>query len=170
MSDGARHDGVEWLFRDHAPAILGYLARRVDPVDAAADLMSEVMLTAWRRRAVIPDPPEDVLWLYGVARHVLANHRRSTRRRSAATEALARKLRTRPQDARQPSAEILDMRAALAMLDEADRELLTLTFWEGLSSAEISVVVGLPASTVRTRVGRARETVRTLLTAATVAS
>lgn len=162
MRNDDRNDHIERLFRDHAAAILGYLARRVDPVEDAADLMSDVMLTAWRRRNTIPTHPEDLLWLYGVARNVLANYRRSNRRRSAATQALADELRATTAHVLQPSAEVLDIRSALARLEESDRELLTLTAWEGLSSAEVAIVVGMPASTVRTRVARARETLKVL--------
>lgn len=53
--------------------------------DDAADLTADVFLVAWRRPAEIPvDGP--LLWLYAAWRTgVLANHRRSTRRRTALT-------------------------------------------------------------------------------------
>lgn len=156
---GVQHD-VERAYREHATTILGYLARRVDPVDDAADLLSEVMLTAWRRRDAMPPPPQDLLWLYGVARHVLANHRRSTRRRTARVQALADELRAaaaQPPDVR---AEVLDVRAAIQAMPEPDREILLLSDWEGLNSTEIGVLLEMPASTVRARLVRARDHVR----------
>lgn len=160
---------VETLFRDHGTAILRYFARRVDPVEDAADLMSDVMLTAWRRRDAIPPHPQDVLWLYGVARNVLANHRRGTRRRTAATQDLADQLQSAPTHAQAPSVEILDVRAAIRSLNETDREILTLSAWESLTSAEIAAVVGLPPSTVRARLARSRATIRSLMAVETTA-
>lgn len=169
MSRGNPQDGVETLFRDHGTAILRYFARRVDPVEDTADLMSGVMLTAWRRRDAIPPPPQDVLWLYGVARNVLANHRRGTRRRTAATQDLADQLLSAPAHPPVPSVEVLDVRAAIRSLNEIDREILTLSAWEGLTSAEITAVIGLSPSTVRTRLARARATIRSQLAVETTA-
>lgn len=155
---------VEQLFRAHGSSVLGYLARRVDDPADAADLLSDVMLVAWRRRGDVPAAPADRPWLYGVARHVLANHHRSTRRRSAAVERLRAAVE---QVIPAPQTEAVDVRRVLATLDPVDREILTLNAWEGLTSAEISRVVGLPSSTVRTRLARTRTILRDQLSLST---
>src|SRR5690606_2718003 len=47
----------------NAPDLLAYFERRTQPADAA-DLLAEVMLTAWRRIRELPDEPERVrMWL-----------------------------------------------------------------------------------------------------------
>jgi RNA polymerase sigma-70 factor (ECF subfamily) len=48
------------------------------------------MLQAWRRVDVCPvdDPARQRMWLFTIAAHLLADHRRSVRRRSALTERL----------------------------------------------------------------------------------
>lgn len=142
------------------PAVLGYLTRRVTIKEDAADLLSEVLLTAWRRWDTVPRPPDDRPWLFVVARNVLANHHRSTRRRDTATRALAQTLGRLGADAPEPSATVLDVRAAINSLQPLDREILTLTVWDGLTSAEVATVVGLPSSTVRARLARARAQVK----------
>ena len=154
---------VEDLYRAHGARVLGYLARRVDPTEDAADLLSEVMLVTWRRRDDLPACPEDVPWVFGVARNVLANHRRSSTRRLAATEDLAAHLRLLPRSEGQHREATMDLRAALARLDDLDREIVTLSVWEQLSSAEIAVVLTMPAATVRSRLARARARLRTSL-------
>lgn len=50
--------------------------------------------------------------------------------------------------------------AAMARLEDEDRELLRLTNWEGLSPTEIAIAAGIPAPTVRTRLHRARSRLR----------
>jgi RNA polymerase sigma-70 factor, ECF subfamily len=50
--------------------------------------MAETFLTSWRRLEEVPPGPEARLWLYGVARRVLANHHRGQRRRSALADRL----------------------------------------------------------------------------------
>ena len=59
-----------------------------------------------------------------------------------------------------PSAELVAVRAAVAALPAADREVLTLTAWEGLSAGEVAVVLGISAPAVRTRLARARARLR----------
>ena len=90
------------------------------------------------------------MWLYGVARRQLANQRRGDRRRSALASELAGALRsvTPPDDG--------SLAAALATLDETDRELIMLSAWDGLTSAEIGELLGIRAATVRVRLHRAR--------------
>ena len=70
----------ENLFTRHHDPVLRYVVRRLDVREDAADLVAETFLIAWRR---LDDVPENqaLPWLYGVARRVLANHRRGELRR-----------------------------------------------------------------------------------------
>jgi RNA polymerase sigma-70 factor (ECF subfamily) len=47
-----------------------------------------VFATVWRRRRDLPGEPHDRLWLFGIARRVLANAERADRRRSRLTRRL----------------------------------------------------------------------------------
>ena len=164
MSHQIEEQAFTELVDRHGPAVLGYLTRRVEVAADAADLLNDVLMTAWRRWDAVPTPPQDRPWLFGVARNVLANHHRSARRRDAATQALAQALRAVAANAPEPTPTVLDLRMAIQSLDPLDREILTLTAWEGLTSAEVATVVDLPSSTVRARLARARAQVRAHIT------
>ena len=85
----------------------------------------------------MPEPPEDVLWLYGVARNVLANAGRSARR----FERLRARLAAEPAPAAaETTSELGDVAPVLRRLPAPDAELLCLLAWEGLSHAEAAVV------------------------------
>jgi RNA polymerase sigma factor (sigma-70 family) len=143
----------EKIYEAHYAAIAHYALRRTESSDDAVDVVSETFLTAWRRLHDVPAGDEARLWLYGVARRVLANLHRGAARR----ELLAARLRTsfagsyadRPRERD-------EVRAAFAGLSPDDRELLSLTGWEGLSPAEIATVLGCSRGTVRVRLHRAR--------------
>jgi len=139
----------------HGP-ILGYVLRRTDNPDDAADVIGEVFLTAWRRLDDMPAGQEARLWLYGVARRVLANHHRGERRRSALTDRLRADLAAayRPQEFTGALAQI---GAAFRRLPEAERELLSLSAWEGLDNGQIATVLGCSRNAVRIRLFRARK-------------
>lgn len=81
-------DDFEALYSAHYDALLRYALRRVaDPADAA-DVVAETWTVAWRRRTQLPGGDADRLWLFGVARRVLANQRRGQLRRSQLTDRL----------------------------------------------------------------------------------
>ena len=149
------------LFDTHRRLVLGYALRRVDEPADAADVVAETFLVAWRRLGDVPEGEAARAWLLGVARRVLANHRRGERRRDGLTDRLARELMA------VPVAHDRDQVVwrALARLAEEDRELLLLAGWEGLAPAEIAKATGTLAVTVRSRLHRARRRLRAELTA-----
>jgi RNA polymerase sigma-70 factor (ECF subfamily) len=69
----------ERLYRQHFEAIYAYVVRRAARADSA-DLVADVFATAWRRIADVPGPPEEKLWLFGVARRVVSQHNRGKSR------------------------------------------------------------------------------------------
>ncbi|MEV4259420.1 RNA polymerase sigma factor, partial [Spirillospora sp. NPDC049652] len=73
----------EDLYAENRAKVLGYALRRTGDPQDAADVVAETFLVAWRRLDDVPPGDEARLWLYGVARRVLAGQRRGERRRSA---------------------------------------------------------------------------------------
>ena len=142
------------LFEQHYRAVLAYALRRTSDAAEAQDVVAETFLTAWRRRGDLSGSP--LPWLYGIARRVLANHRRATRRRERATRELAAvtPLGRRPEA--EESLEYADVLAALARLRPVDREVLRLAAWEGLAPREIAPVFGCSANAAAIRLHRAR--------------
>ncbi|MGH2909182.1 MAG: RNA polymerase sigma factor [Solirubrobacteraceae bacterium] len=151
------------LYTDHGRALLAYALRRTTNPQDAADALAETFLVAWRR---LPDvPPGDAarLWLYGVARHVLANQQRSERRRQRLAERLARELLAVPQSIQAPAPETGSLRAALARLEPADQEILRLAGWEQLTPAQIATVLEISPIAARSRLHRARRRLQAAL-------
>ncbi|SPT58807.1 RNA polymerase sigma factor [Actinomadura madurae] len=124
-------------------ALLAYALRRCDTPEDAADVVAETFATAWRRVADMPAGDEARLWLYGVARRVLANHRRGVLRHSRKTAALRAELR-----AAAPAQDASPVSDVFRALPDRDRELLALVAWEGLSVAQIATVLGCSRNAV----------------------
>jgi RNA polymerase sigma-70 factor (ECF subfamily) len=152
----------EALARTASPRLLGYVTRRLgDPADAA-DVVAEVLLVAWRRIESLPHGDEEAVhWLFGVARRVLANVRRGRIRRHQLAERLRHELASVVPAEPAPNSGVL--REILASLPEADRELITLQAWEGLTVAQAATVVGIRPAAARKRLERARRRIRTAL-------
>ena len=140
------------LVEEASPDLLRYFARRVD--QDAADLLAETLMTAWRRRDDLPSPPAEArMWLFGVARNVLANAQRGTRRRHALADVLRREMST---DVLEDTTEAVALRALVAELDPELAEVVTLAHWEGLSLVEIADLQKVAPATVRGRYRRAK--------------
>lgn len=155
-----RSDRFRALYQAEVVALLGYAARRIARPEDAADIVADVFTVAWRRIDDVPDGGEARLWLYGVARNVLSNHRRGARRQDRLTDRLRGELRLIT-PAVQPADDDVDaVRAALGRMSVDDRELLQLTAWECLSPNEVALAMGVPAGTVRSRLHRARRQLR----------
>jgi RNA polymerase sigma-70 factor (ECF subfamily) len=149
------------LFESEARGVLGYALRRVESAEDAADIVAETFGVAWRRIEQVPAGSEARLWLYGVARRVLANQRRGALRRQRLGDRLREQLRLTADAVAAADDDRADaVRQAIAQLPEQDREVLLLANWEGLTPTEIAGVVGVPATTVRTRLHRARRRLR----------
>jgi RNA polymerase sigma-70 factor, ECF subfamily len=146
----------EALYEAYHRPILGYVLRRTGSPDDAADVIAETFLTAWRRLEEMPPGPDARLWLYGVARRVLANHHRGERRRSALAERLRADL-TAAYRSPEYTGEQAQIAEAFRRLPGAERELLALCSWEGLDYGQIAVVLGCSRATVRVRLHRARK-------------
>jgi RNA polymerase sigma-70 factor (ECF subfamily) len=145
------------LYERHALAVFRYLARRAGP-GTAEDLVSEVFVAALdgRKRVVAHDSGSALPWLYGIAMNLLRRHFRGgpTGWTAAADEgmdwdAVDARLDAQAQRGR--------LRAALGALSEADRELLLLVAWEGLTAAEAAAVLGIGKVAARSRLHRARQ-------------
>jgi RNA polymerase sigma factor (sigma-70 family) len=144
--------------------LLAYALRRVEQPQDAADVVAETFLVAWRREHEMPAGDETRLWLYGVARRVLANHRRGGLRRERLGDRLRQRITaTAGIDPGSAVPERLAVRGALARLGELDREVLMLTVWEGLEPREAAAVLRVSPATVRTRLSRARGRLRDLV-------
>ncbi|HTU78929.1 MAG TPA: RNA polymerase sigma factor [Solirubrobacteraceae bacterium] len=149
--DGEQEALFEAHFRSFAGDVYAYALRR-SSADVAQDVTAQTFLIAWRRRAQAPSEP--LPWLYGIARGVLANERRSARRRGALVGRIAAE--PAPALASATSVEAREVLAAVARLSSRDSEALLLTAWEGLSTREAAIVLGCSAPALAVRLHRAR--------------
>lgn len=164
VEDGASAEvqaKLRTALRANSEDLLAYFERRTAVREDAADLLGETMLQAWRRTDALPigEPVRQRMWLFTIAGNVLANHRRAASRRVS----LAGRLRDRIavlEAASSPGdpADAAAVRGAVRRLPQAQRELVMLVHWDGLSIAEAAEVLGLNPSTARGRYaeGRAR--------------
>jgi RNA polymerase sigma-70 factor (ECF subfamily) len=163
MVENGRVDGgsgasrFEAMFRVNYARVLAYALRRTEDRGNAEEVAAETFLIAWRRLDAVPEEP--LPWLLGTARRVLANQRRSLRRRSPNGLRASVDLGNVPQPGPLPFERIAEKEglvSAFAALGDRDREVLSLTAWDGLEAREAAKVMGCTTPVFSVRLHRAR--------------
>jgi RNA polymerase sigma-70 factor (ECF subfamily) len=147
-TESGRRERFEQVFEAHYRAVSAYALRRCEGAEAE-DAVAETFLVAWRRLDEIPANAKP--WLLGVARRVIANQRRAAGRRTALAERLARERHLALESLERPP-----VVQALERLSDADRELLLLVAWDGLSTEEAAAVLDCSPTALKVRLHRAR--------------
>ena len=159
----AEPEAFRVVFERHYDAIAGYLARRL-PADTAADLASEVFAQAFAgRERFDPNQGEPVAFLHGIAANLIRRQRRKEERMLRAYARAAA-------DGSAPAADVEDSAAIAAVLLDLrpeERDVLLLHAWADLDYEQIAAALAIPIGTVRSRLSRGRERLRTQLAVAT---
>lgn len=152
---------MEILYRSHYRDLYAFCLRRVASGDDAQDVVAEVFTTAWRTMSRVPQPPEDRLWLFGVARRIIYRHHRGENR---CTRLVGRLSQERPASPADTEDQMLDVvRRAISGLPLRDREALQLVMWDRLTRNEAASVLGCSRSTLDVRFHRAKKRLQALL-------
>jgi len=146
------------LFSRYHRRIFAFIRRRTSDPSRAEELAQETFLALIR--AAFRYQPRALFrtYIYTIAFKILRDDRRKTTFRSfffGSNE----KSELAP-DAPRNNDEILWLRQALSRLDATDREILLLREFEQLSYLEIADLLKLPLNTVRSRLFRARLSLR----------
>ena len=154
MSDGPSLVALIPRLRRYARALVGDRA-------AADDLVQDTLERAWAKLHLFRGGTDLRAWLFTVMHNVHVNQVRAAR----PTDALDEELPELVQRAVQGDALVVrDLERALAALPAAQREVLLLVALEDLSYEEAAQVLGIPIGTVMSRLARAREKLRVLMT------
>lgn len=161
-------DAFSRFYDFYSPMIYSLALRMLKAQSDAEDLLQEVFLQVWRQAMVYSvqrGSPE--AWLINIARSRAIDKLRSMRRREKNFV-----LTDDPADAESldnvetlagESETKLIMNRALANLPEAQRRVLELAYFDGLSQTEIAARLAEPLGTVKTRMRAAIQRLRGML-------
>jgi RNA polymerase sigma-70 factor (ECF subfamily) len=159
-------------FDSDAAAIYSHCLRRVGEATLAEDLLSVVFLEAWRNRDSAVFIGGGLRpWLLVIALNVCRNSARSNRRHAAALNRYrsmhagdatpdAADEATRASDL---SAQVAAVNQALRSLPRLQRSVAELCLLNGISVAAAASALGIPEGTAKSRLARARTSLRRLL-------
>ena len=144
--------------RRHYSSVLRYF--ELNASWAAEDLTQRTFMACVERAASVRDASAFRAYLMGIARRQLAMHLRSLSRRDPYDDFAETPQRTQMSTLVARNQEQFLALRALASLPRKPQLLLILFYWEQMLGPEIAVSFGVPPSTIRTQLARARELLR----------
>lgn len=169
IADGNR-TAMHILYARHNVRVYRFIMRIVRDTSVAEDLVSQVFLDVWRTAAQFEGRSQVSTWLLSIARFKALTSLRQRRFEDIDQD----DVREIPDEADTPEAsfdrattsEIL--RACVAKLSPAHREIINLVYYHEKSVEEVGAIIGIPQSTVKTRMFYARKQLADLLRGAGV--
>jgi len=164
--------GFEELVRRYQRPIASYVYRMLSDYEASLDVTQEVFIKVYNSLERYSCDYKFSTWLYRIAHNAAIDHlrRNSVNAQSIETENADGSYQLQiessepnPEQIRQRSEWRTEIDAVVKKLPTAYRESITLRHSRDLSYDEIAEVTGLPLGTVKNRLFRAREMMRSLL-------
>ena len=165
---GGDRNAMQVLYARHNVRVYRFVLRFTNDTSLAEDLVSEVFIDAWRRADGFKERSQVSTWLLAIARYkaLSALRRRSDEQLGEHTAAAIED----PADDPETFADLQDRSAivqkCLMQLSAIHREVIDLVYYHDKSVEEVARIVGVPASTVKTRMFYARQRLGTLLRSA----
>ena len=168
-------DAFAQLMRDNEKRIYNLALRMTGNPDDAMELAQETFLNAWRGLKFFKGDSTFSTWVYRLASNACIDHLRKQKRRQAMSTTLSgdedqeERQADIPDERFQPETELerQELRRAvergLRKLSDEHRQVLVMREVNGLSYQEIGDILDLEAGTVKSRIARARISLRKIL-------
>jgi RNA polymerase sigma-70 factor (ECF subfamily) len=155
----------EVLVRRHGPLLRAVAFRALGRTDEVDDVVQEAFVAAWRQLPTLTDPSSIRSWLLRVVTRRAADRHRAAHPHAELDEDLAVDDRVTPHRIVEAHSASEAIGTALATLPDQQRRCWLLKEVSGYSYDEIAAEVGLPVSTVRGLLSRARKNMITQMEA-----
>jgi RNA polymerase sigma-70 factor (ECF subfamily) len=169
IADGGR-PAMHILYARHHGRVYRFILRMVRDVAMAEDLASQVFLDVWRTARQFEGRSQVSTWLLSIARFKALTALRQRRHEDIDQDDVLEIA----DDADTPEASLdrsttsAILRACVARLSPAHREIINLVYYHEKSVEEVGVIIGIPQSTVKTRMFYARRQLAAMLRCAGV--
>ena len=164
IADGNR-TAMHILYCRHNVRVYRFILRIVRDATTAEDLVSQVFLDVWRTAGQFQGRSQVSTWLLSIARFKALTAMRQRRFEDIDQE----DVRQIPDGSDTPETSLdrsdtsAILRACVQRLSPAHREIITLVYYHEKSVEEVGQIIGIPQSTVKTRMFYARKQLAELL-------
>ncbi|MGB3446927.1 MAG: sigma-70 family RNA polymerase sigma factor [Xanthobacteraceae bacterium] len=164
IADGSK-PAMHILYARHRVRVYRFILRMVRDTTTAEDLVSQVFLDVWRTAGQFEGRAQVSTWLMSIARFksLTALRQRSHEELDQNGVLEIADQADTPEAALARSKTSAILRACIAKLSPAHREIIDLVYYHEKSVEEAAKIIGIPQSTVKTRMFYARKQLADLL-------
>jgi RNA polymerase sigma-70 factor (ECF subfamily) len=169
IADGNR-TAMHIFYCRHNVRVYRFALRIVRDATTAEDLVSQVFLDVWRTAGQFERRSQVSTWLLSIARFKALTALRQRRYEDIEQEEVREiaDASDTPEAALERSTTSAILRACIGKLSPAHREIINLVYYHEKSVEEVGEIIGIPQSTVKTRMFYARKQLAELLKGAGV--
>lgn len=154
------------LIIDQIPALRRYARALTGERHAADELVQDSLERAWSRFHLWRPGTDVRAWLFTIMHNLYANAVRKAKRAPTYAPLVEAESVSAIQPNAETGIEVSSLIQALASLPDSQREVLLLVSLEELTYEQVSQVLGIPIGTVMSRLSRAREQLRQIMSGA----
>lgn len=156
---------MQLIYARHGTRVFRFLQRLVRDETKAEDLLSDVFFDVWQQAGRFEGRAAVSTWLMSIARFKALSSLRQRRTEALPDEAaeMIEDQSDTPEIIVQKMSKADALRACIAALSTAHREVIDLVYYHDCSVEEASVILGIPENTVKTRMFHARKRLSELL-------
>ena len=142
---------IAGLFEEYYDKVVRYIYIRISDQPEAEDLAGEVFLKALKSMGSYRGSAEQLrFWIFKIARNIVIDHyRKMSKRKTVNLDDVEIADGTNVEEMAEQRLQIGELTKAMKQLTEAQREVIGLRFFAGLSSAETAQVLGKSSGAVR---------------------
>jgi RNA polymerase sigma-70 factor (ECF subfamily) len=158
-------DAMRVLFARHNVRVFRFLTRIVGNDATAEDLLNEVFIEVWRNAGRFEARSQVSTWILAIARFkaLAAMRRRQPDELDDEASEMIEDTADDPEVAVQKTERSALLQQCLKQLSIAHRQVVDLVYYHEQSIEEVAEIIGVPASTVKTRVFYARKRIAELM-------
>jgi RNA polymerase sigma-70 factor (ECF subfamily) len=140
------------IYDHYLPRVFHFMCYKVGQVQVAEDLTATTFEKAWRNKSQFRRSKGTVQsWLFGIARHVVADYYRKPHREESTDEPLKPSSRlTAVEDTVQKGQDFENVYRIIATFTEQHQEIIALKYGAGLTNRKIAAMTGLSETNVGT--------------------
>jgi RNA polymerase sigma-70 factor (ECF subfamily) len=142
---------IAGLFEEYYDKVVRYIYIRISDQSEAEDLAGEVFLKALKSMGSYRGSAEQLrFWIFKIARNIVIDHyRKMSKRKTVNLDDVEIADSTNVEEMAEQRLQIGELTKAMKQLTEAQREVIGLRFFAGLSSAETAQILGKSSGAVR---------------------
>jgi len=156
----ARHenDAYQYLYLHYRATLFNIIRQFIEDTETANDVLQEVFIAVWKNMDKYnPEKGRLFTWLHTLTRNTCINNIRSKNFKASQKNENLNEYVTIIDtiNTQQQNINLIGLRKQVHQLRDNYKEVLELSYYEGLTQEEISKTLGIPLGTVKTRLRNA---------------